>query len=280
MSGPSSTRTSAALLLSAALLCGRAQAASPGAPSPLSTALATPLKVAAAADLSLAFREVAQAFESRSGQKVIFSFGSTGLLAKQIAEGAPYDVFAAANVSFADDVIRAGSCAGDSKALYARGRIVVWTPRTELQPPKTLAELADRRFVKIAIANPEHAPYGRAAMQALTKAGLADQLRTRLVYGENVLQTLQFARSGNVEAAVVALSLAIVTDGNYLTIDEALHQPIDQAMVVCGKNPERLSAARQFSTFVNSAEGRVIMRRFGFLLPGEVTAQAPSKHTH
>ncbi len=261
MSAPSSTRISLALLL-LSTVAGAAP-------------LATPLKVAAASDLSLAFKEVAAAFESRTGQKVVFSFGSTGLLAKQIQEGAPFDVFAAANISFADDVIRSGACAADSKSLYARGRIVVWTARTMLTPPKTLQELADKRFVKISIANPDHAPYGKAAIQAFTKAGIVDAIRPRLVFGENVLQAHQFAKSGNVEAAVIALSLAIVSDGTYLTIDDSLHQPIDQALVACGKAPDRLAVARQFNSFVNSAEGRQIMKRFGFLLPGEVTARTP-----
>src|SRR5689334_21976498 len=114
MWGPSSTRISLAL----ALLAGAAHAAPPVEP---------PLRVAAASDLALAFKEVGAAYEKKSGQKVIFSFGSTGLMAKQLQEGAPFDVFAAANISFTDDVVKAGVCASDSKALYARGRIVVWT---------------------------------------------------------------------------------------------------------------------------------------------------------
>ena len=112
-----------------------------------------PLRVAAAADLALAFKELGDRYEKESGQRVIFSFGSTGLLAKQIEEGAPFDVFAAANISFADDAIKAGACLADSKALYARGRIVIWTRKGGGVPlPKTVAELADPRYVKIAIA--------------------------------------------------------------------------------------------------------------------------------
>jgi molybdate transport system substrate-binding protein len=224
------------------------------------------LRIAAAADLARAFDEVGAAFEKAGNARPTFSFGSTGLLAKQIQEGAPFDVFAAANVSFADDVIKAGRCDPASKALYARGRVVVWAKG---EPPKSLAELADARYVKIAIANPEHAPYGRAAMEALTSAGVADAVKPKLVYGENVQQTLQFAQTGNAEAAIVALSLATVSDGKWLAIDPALHKPIDQAMVTCGKN----GAAARFTVFVGSAEGRAIMRRYGFLLPGEVVAQ-------
>jgi molybdate transport system substrate-binding protein len=265
MSGRSSTRTSAVLALAALSLGGGRALASP-----------SPLKVAAAADLALAFKDVGAAYEKKSGDKVIFSFGSTGLLEKQIVEGAPFDVFAAANVSFAEDAIKAGACNGDSKALYARGRIVVWWRKdAPFAPPKTIADLADKRFVKVAIANPAHAPYGKAAQQAMEKAGVWPALQPKLVYGENVQQTLQFAQSGNAEAAVVALSLAVVNDGSYVLVEDALHAPIDQALVVCGKDAERQKRARAFTLFVNSPEGRAIMKKYGFLLPGEThTASA------
>jgi molybdate transport system substrate-binding protein len=236
-----------------------------------------PLQVAAAADLAVAFQEVGAAFEKRSGDHVIFSFGSTGLLAKQLAEGAPFDLFAAANISFTDDAIRAGACRADGRAVYARGRLVLWwRADSAVAAPHALADLADKRFVKIAIANPVHAPYGRAAQQALDKVGIWPQVQPRLVFGENVQQTLQFARSGNAEVALVALSLAVVSGGKYLAVDESLHQPLDQAMVVCGQDPARLARARAFAAFVASPDGRAILRRYGFLLPGETQATAPS----
>jgi molybdate transport system substrate-binding protein len=254
MSGRSFSRTAALLL-----------ATSVGAPAFASPS--PPLKVAAAADLAVAFKEVGAAFEKKSGDKVVFSFGSTGLLEKQIVEGAPFDVFAAANVSFAEDAIKAGACAADSKSLYARGRIVVWWRKdSAVAAPRSIADLADKRFVKVAIANPAHAPYGKAAEEAMRKAGVWATVQPKLVFGENVQQTLQFAQSGNAEAAVVALSLAVVSDGGYVLVDDALHAPIDQALVVCGKDPERGKRARSFTAFVNSPEGRLIMKRYGFLL--------------
>ena len=261
-----STRTSApALLLVAAIGCTPANATPP-----------SPLKIAAAADLALAFRDVGAAYEKKTGEKVIFSFGSTGLLEKQIVEGAPFDVFAAANVSFAEDAIKSGVCAADSKSLYARGRIVVWWRKDAgFAAPRTIADLADKRFVKVAIANPSHAPYGKAAQQAMEKAGVWAAVQPKLVFGENVQQTLQFAQSGNAEAAVVALSLAVINDGNFVLVDDTLHAPIDQALVVCGKDGERQRRARAFTAYVNSAEGRAIMKKYGFLLPGEThTASA------
>lgn len=232
------------------------------------TPAADTIKVGAAADLAFAFKEVGAAFEAKTGKKVTFTFGSTGQLAKQISEGAPYDVFAAANVSFVDEVVKADACDGATKAMYARGRIVVWTKKSAGAIAK-LEDLTDPKFVKIAIANPEHAPYGKAAQEALEAAGIWGQIKPKIVFGENVQQTLQFAQTGNTEASIAALSLAMVAeDGAYFLIDEKLHKPIDQALVVCKRGGNTL-VAMQFATFVNSPEGRAIMKKFGFLLPGE-----------
>jgi len=226
-----------------------------------------PIKVGAASDLQFAFKEVGAAFQAKTGKKITFTFGSTGQLAKQIAEGAPYDVFAAANVSFVDEVVKEGACDGATKAMYARGRIVVWTKKGA--KVTALTDLTDARFVKIAIANPEHAPYGKAAKQALEAAGIWETVKPKIVYGENISQTLQFAQSGNVEAAIAALSLAKANeDGAYMLVDDKLHKPIDQALVVCKRGVNQ-AVAKEFAAFVNSAEGRAIMKKFGFLLPGE-----------
>lgn len=229
-----------------------------------------PLRVAAAADLAVAFGEVGAAFERSSGKKVEFSFGSTGLLAKQISEGAPYDVFAAANTTYVDDVVRAKACDESTKRLYARGRIVVWAS-DKAALPASIEGLRDPKFAKIALANPEHAPYGLAAQQAMTKSGVWGDLKPRAVYGENVQQTMMFAQSGNAEVAIVALSLAVNAGGGYLPIDAELHAPLDQAMVVCsgGAGGGKPNEARAFVEFVASEPGHAIMRRYGFLLPGE-----------
>jgi molybdate transport system substrate-binding protein len=230
-----------------------------------------PVVVAAASDLTRAFEEVGAAFTKKTGRTVTFSFGSTGLLARQIKEGAPFDVFAAANVSFVDDVVKAGACDGATKSLYARGRIAILTA-DGVEPPASIHDLADPKFRAIAIANPEHAPYGRAAREAMQKAGVWDQVESRMVYGENVSQAVQYARSGNVELAVIALSLAIVEERGYVLVDESLHAPIDQAMAVCGGGSQD-AGAKAFVEFVASDEGREIMKRYGFLLPGEVVTR-------
>ncbi len=226
------------------------------------------VRVAAASDLSKAFEEIALEFEARTKIKPLIDFGSSGLLAKQIEQGAPYFLYAAANKSFSDQVIEAGRCDGSTAKLYARGRIVVWTPSGVAAPVK-LADLADERFAKIAIANPDHAPYGLAAKQALEKVGVWSTIEGRIKLGPDVQTTMLYARRKEVDAAVVALSLAVVTDGgSFLKIEPDLHEPLDQQMVVCG-NGEEADAARQLAEFIGSREGREIMTRYGFLLPGE-----------
>lgn len=228
-----------------------------------------PVRVAAAADLMLAFEELGRDFERQTGQPVVFSFGSTGLLAKQLREGAPFDLFAAANVSFVDEVVAAGACDGATRRPYATGRIAMWSKRGGVAPPATVAELADARFTRVAIANPEHAPYGQAARQALEHAGVWRALEPRLVLGENVRQTFQFAQTGNVDVAIVALALVVSDRENpWSLIDAGMHRPIEQALAVCTHGANRDGGAA-FSRFVSSEHGRSVMRRYGFLLPGE-----------
>jgi molybdate transport system substrate-binding protein len=231
-----------------------------------------PLKVAAASDLSFAFKDVGAAWEKKTGGKVVFSFGATGLLEKQMAEGAPFDVFAAANVSFADDAVKAGACLADSKATYATGHIVLFSRKDAAFHPAAVVDLTDARIQKIAIANPDHAPYGKAAKQAMERAGVWAAVQPKVVYGENVQQTLQFAQSGNADVAIVALSLATVTPGETASIPTTLHDPIDQAMVACVHGKAGQAAGRKFIEFVQSSEGHDIMRKYGFLLPGESLA--------
>ncbi|HEX4420487.1 MAG TPA: molybdate ABC transporter substrate-binding protein [Kofleriaceae bacterium] len=226
------------------------------------------VRVAAAADLARAFTELATEFKTRTGITLEMEFGSSGLLAKQIEEGAPFSLLAAANISYVDQVIKAGRCDANTARSYARGRIVVWTPNG-VTAPASLEELADPRFRKIAIANPEHAPYGRAAKQALQKSGVWPKIADRIVLGDNIQATMLYARNHNADAAIVALSLAVVDDGGTsLPIDPTMHAPLEQAMVVCGTGDDA-KAAQQFATFVASKEGREVMTRYGFLLPDE-----------
>jgi molybdate transport system substrate-binding protein len=230
---------------------------------------AEPLRVAAAADLSFAFKDLGAAFEKETGEPVVFSFGATGLLERQIAEGAPFDVFAAANVSFVDDAVSSGACLADSKATYATGHLAMVTTKDSPLQPQTLADLTDPRVKKIAIANPEHAPYGKAAKQALERAGVWSQVQPRIVFGENVQQALQFAQSGNADVAIVASSLTRGTQDRTAPVPPDLHDPIVQAAAVCTHGKAGATWGRRFLAFLQSPAGRAIMREHGFLLPGE-----------
>ncbi|MES1184669.1 MAG: molybdate ABC transporter substrate-binding protein [Myxococcales bacterium] len=222
-----------------------------------------PVQVAAAADLSVAFEEMGRLFEARTGQTVSFSFGASGALSKQLAEGAPFDLFAAADPSFVDKAVQAGACDGATKALYARGHVVVWT-RKGGPTLRSLADLQSPDIEHIAIANPEHAPYGRAAREALMHAGLWSALESKIVQAENVRQALQFAQTGNADAAIVALSLVAKNDpGVSLPIDATLHGALEQTLVVCrhGKNA---AGAREFAELVESKDGQKLLQRYGF----------------
>jgi molybdate transport system substrate-binding protein len=228
------------------------------------------VRVAAASDLAHAFEAVGQAFEQQRGIPVSFTFGASGLLAKQVREGAPFDVFASANNAFVDEVVAAGACDGTTVAPYAEGRLALWTTSADgSAAAPSLVELADARFTRIAIAHPEHAPYGKAAKDALLRLGLWDAVASRVVYGENVRQALQLAQTGNADAALVALSLVVNdTSGAWTKVDASAHAPIHQALVVCTRG-SATAGGRQLAEFIRSNPGREIMRRAGFLLPGE-----------
>jgi molybdate transport system substrate-binding protein len=226
------------------------------------------LTVSAAADLMPAFEEIGKLFEQESGIKVTFNFGSTGQLAQQIEQGAPVDLFAAANISFVEELEKKHLILSDTKALYARGRITLWTRRDSSLQLERVEDLTRPEVRRVAIANPEHAPYGIAAREALQSAGVFDQVKSRLVFGENVAQTLQFAESGNVDAAIIALSLSTQSNGRWVLIPEELHKPLNQALAVISGTKHELEA-RRFAAFVNGAKGRPVMKKYGFILPGE-----------
>ncbi|HJW49292.1 MAG TPA: molybdate ABC transporter substrate-binding protein, partial [Candidatus Limnocylindria bacterium] len=221
-----------------------------------------------ASDLQFALAEVSAAFTADGHPKPTISFGSTGTLSQQIENGAPADVFFAADESYLIRLEQNGLVLAGTRQLYAIGRIVL-VERAGVSPVVTLADLARTDVGRIAIANPDHAPYGRAAREAMMRVGLWSTLQPRLVLGENVSQTFQFVRTGNADAGVVALSLAIGTPGTrYTVIEAALHEPIAQAAgVIAGSRQPRV--ASDFLAFVNGPVGRPIMKKFGFTLPGE-----------
>jgi molybdate transport system substrate-binding protein len=224
---------------------------------------ASELTVAAASDLTPAFEELGRAFEAANQTKVVFVFGSTGLLTRQIENGAPMDLFAAANISYIDELEQEGLIIPDSKAVYARGRITLWTPRDSNLRLESISDLGRPEVQRIAIANPDHAPYGLAAKQALESVGIWERIRPKLVYGDNIRQALQFAETGNVEVAIVALSLSKQGNGRWTLIPEDLHAPLDQALAIM-KTTGNEPAARAFAAFIASQQGQEIMKKYGF----------------
>jgi len=216
----------------------------------------------------MAFREIKPLFEKATGVRVTLVMGSTGNLAKQIEHGAPADVFFAANESFIDDLLAAGAVIPQTRALYAQGRLVLAMPMASAVAVRELVDLLKPEVRRVAIANPAHAPYGRAAQEALESAGVWDRVKSKLVYGENIRHTLQFIETGAVEAGIVALSVAGVPAVRYVPIDPKLHKPLNQVAAVV-KRSARPDLGLAFIQFLNGPEGRPIMKRYGFLLPGD-----------
>ena len=247
-------------LVLAALLLGR--------PTRVVAAEPPTLTVFAAADLAFALRDLVPRFEKAAGVKVALVLGSTGNLARQIEHGAPADVFFSANETFVDELVAKGAVIPQTRALYAQGRIVLATPKAFGPRLDDLRQLTNARVHRVAIANPQHAPYGKAAEEALRKLGLWDAVRPKLVYGENIRHTLQFLQTGAADAGIVALSVASVPEIDWVPIDPTLHAPLNQVVAVVRRSgrPELGVALIQF---VNGGEGRQVMKRYGFLLPGE-----------
>ena len=233
---------------------------------------AEPTNIAAASDLTFALTEAADLFAEETGLTVRLSFGSSGNFRRQIAQGAPFDLFLSADENYVADLFRAGLTL-DEGAPYAIGRIVLFAPHgSTLRPDPELKDLvaaaADGRLKAFAIANPAHAPYGRAARQALTKAGLWDTIGARLVLGENATQTAQFATSGSAQGGIIPLSLATVAAvsarGTFALLPETWHEPLRQRMVLLRDADE---VARRFYAFLQDDAARSILRRHGFALP-------------
>jgi molybdate transport system substrate-binding protein len=195
-------------------------------------------------------------------------------LAQQIEQAAPVDVFAAANVSYVDDLEQKGLILSGTKQLYARGQLTLWTLADSPLKITSVQDLTQPEVQRIAIANPDHAPYGMAARQALQTAGIWEAVQPKLVFGENIRQTLQYAETGNVDVAMVALSLSVPAaaqggpEGRWTLVPQELYPPMDQVLAVV-KGTANEAAARAFAGFVSGAQGRTIMRKYGFVLPGE-----------
>lgn len=229
------------------------------------------VRVAAAADLKFAMMELAGQFEKQTGTKVNATYGSSGNFFSQLQNGAPFDLFFSADINYPKKLEAAGLAESGTLYEYAVGRIVIWTPadaKVDVVKEGWKA-LLDERVKKIAIANPEHAPYGRAAVAALQKAGIYEQVKARLVYGENISQAAQFVQSGNAQAGIIALSLAIspaMKEGKSWEIPAEMHAAIEQGAIVM-KNAKNKDMARAFLEFVKSEAGRASLAKYGFAAP-------------
>jgi molybdate transport system substrate-binding protein len=228
--------------------------------------------VAVASSLRFAMADVARAFTDDTGLVVKFSFGSSGNLSRQIREGAPFQMFLAADEQFILDLHDDG-LTPDAGDVYAVGRIVIVAPNgSPLTPDANMdalaALLAAGRITRFAIANPDHAPYGMRAREALIARGLWDDLQPALILGENVSQAAQFALSGNAEGGIIAYALALAPEvaprGHYALIPEDWHTPLRQRMVLLNGAGD---VARAFYAYLNAPAARAILSRYGFTVP-------------
>lgn len=227
-----------------------------------------PLLVLAASDLQFALPEIVAQYERETGTRVTVSMGSTGNIAAQIQNGAPADLFFAADETFLANLEQRGLLVEGTRQLYAVGRIAVIPYLSSPLQAKSLEDLTRTELRTIAIANPEHAPYGMAAQQALQAAGLWERVQPKLVLGENVSQAFQFVQTGNADAGIVALSVTLGIAGTpYTLVDDSLHAPLRQSVAVI-KTTKQEAAARAFLQYVSAPQGRAIMTKYGFVLPG------------
>jgi molybdate transport system substrate-binding protein len=254
------------LFLFAAFVCVR----------PPVAAGAAEIKVAAASDLTFAFEDVAARFQTQTGNRVDLAYGSSGNFFAQIQNGAPFDLFFSADVGYPRKLEAAGLVEPGTVYNYASGKLVMWVPNaSKLDLSRGLATLLDPRIRKIAIANPQHAPYGGAAVAALRRAAVYDKVKGKLVLGENISQAAQFVQSGDADVGILALSLALAPamkdSGRYVEIPTADYPPLIQAGVIL-KSSRNKEVAKQFLKFLMEPETATLMERYGFSIPKNVAA--------
>jgi len=242
-------------------------------PAPTQETKSAPaLVVAAAADLSAALQEIADRYEKKTGVPVKLSFGASGALTQQIQNGAPFDLFFSADMDYPRQLIAAGDADGASLYQYAVGKLVLWVPADSPLDVEhgRMNVLLDPSVKKIAIGNPQHAPYGRAAVAALKHAGLYDQVADRLVLGENIAQAAQFVESGNAQAGFVALAHAAAPamkgKGKYWEVPADFYPPLAQGVAVLSHSQHKKEAA-EFLEYFKTNEVAELLRKYGFTLP-------------
>jgi molybdate transport system substrate-binding protein len=236
------------------------------------TVRAEEIAVAAAADLNYAMKDLATHFEQKTGNKVTLSFGASGSFFSQIQNGAPFDLFFSADMDYPKELAAAGLVENSSLRIYAIGHLVLWVPNSStLDPQKLKMDLLLQPSVqRVAIANPQHAPYGRAAMSALEHFGLKDKVAGKVVMGENISQAAQFVQSGNAQAGLIALSLAMspaMKDaGKYWELPADTYPEMQQGVAILASSKHK-QAAQAFIDYISSSEGAAVLQQYGFRVP-------------
>lgn len=238
---------------------------------------AAELKIAAAADLTFAFNDLAVRFEKQTGDRVELAYGSSGNFFAQIENGAPFDLFFSADVGYPQKLEAAGLTVPGTIYQYASGKLVIWAPNSsKLDLSRGIAALLDRGITKIAIANPQHAPYGVAAVAAMRHEGVYDKIEGKLVLGENIAQAAQFVESGNADVGILALSIAVAPamkdKGRYVEVPTADYPPVIQAGVIL-KSSHNQELANEFLKFMKEPATVALMEKYGFSVPKDVAAR-------
>src|ERR1700730_10341481 len=245
------------------MLCAAALLGSCGSrptPEPPAT-----LTVAAAANLTDVFAEVGRAFKTKTGTEVVFSYGPTAELAQQIENGAPFDLFAAADSQHVDSLVKSRKLTADSRAVYAVGQLALWIPKGEQSGIRELKDLTGRQVRFIAVAQPELAPYGQATIESLKNSHILEAVQPKVVYANSISQAKQMAESGNADAAFTAYSLVLHDGGTVLKIDPHLYHPIEQGIAIVARSA-RIEEAKQFRSFLLGPDGRTILGKNGYLV--------------
>lgn len=224
------------------------------------------LTISAASNLIPAFEEIGARFEDETGIEAEFNFGASAQLTQQIIQGAPVDIFASADAVYIDALLDEELLVESSATDFARGRIVLWTAKGSDLELHEIRDLNGLSVETVALANPAYAPFGKAAREALETVGVWEELADKIIYGSSVSQTLHMAELGSADAAIVALSLVLDSDGDWTLIPERQHEPIRQVLVIL-RGTENVGASRTFIEYVRGETGQEILRRFGFEVP-------------
>jgi molybdate transport system substrate-binding protein len=221
------------------------------------------INVAAAANLTAVAQELGSQFEATTRIHPVFSFGSTAQLMQQIENGAPFDLFLAADAEHVEQLDKKGLLVPGSRAAYAIGVLALWVPSRAI-PVKSIEDLVLSRVRVISIAKPELAPYGAATIETLRSAGILDKVRSKIVYADNINMAKQYGSTGNADAVFTAYSLVLKESGTVIQVSEKLHKPITQALGIIAASSNKADAGK-FSDFVLHGNGRATLKAFGYL---------------